>query len=179
MTSPRPVALTKEDRRAAAGTKARAEAEAKRADLRERSDLRKQPVPPGVYLGRVDKKVAALRLTAGRVALQTERDGPWRPLDVTGVRRGGWLWTRARLTLADGSHKRVCVYHPGEQGLADVGQRDTGDGFGMPSLGNDPISGVIGLIFLLIYLIALPFITFWMLRHARAAGRFIRALSGS
>jgi hypothetical protein len=175
VTSTQPVKLTKDQRRA----DAKARAAAARADAQERARLRKEPLPAGIHLGRIDKRVAALRVTAGHVEVQTERDGPWQPLDVTGVGRGGWLWTRAKFTLADGSHKRVCGYAAGEQGLADVGQRDTGDGLSLPELGNDPISGVIGLVFLVIYLVALPFITVALVRHSRASGRLIRAVGGA
>lgn len=174
MTSSQPLPRTKEDRRAAA----KARAEAARADSAERARIRKEPLPDGVFLVRLEKKVAALRVTAGLVEAQTERDGPWAPLDVRGIGRGGWLWSRAKLTLGDGSHRRVCVYYAGEQGMGDVGRPDqSGSGGIVSSLGNDPISTVIALVFLAICILIAPFVIGGFVRHSRGAGRLIRAVS--
>ena len=156
----------------------RAKAATARLDAHQRERSRTQPLPPGVFLGRMTNRVTALRITAGQLALQIERDGPWQPVEVATAGRGGWLWTRAKLTLADGSRRRVCVYHPGERGLAEVGQRDTGGGFDPGGLGNDPISAVIALVMLVLYVIALPFLTVSLVRHGRAAGRLLRELAG-
>jgi hypothetical protein len=163
------------DSKRAAGKKAKARPAGLDAQQRQRS--RAQPLPAGVFLGRINNKVAAWRIQDGRLAVQTDRDGEWQPLDVTAAGRGGWVWTRAKLTLADGSRRRMCVYHPGERGLVEVGEPDSGDGIGVGSLGNDPISAVIGVVLVLIYLIALPFVTVSLVRHGRAAGRFLVALA--
>lgn len=171
--TPPPAKLAKDNKRTAGKAKARSA----RVDAQQRQRSRAQPLPPGVFLGRMNNKVTAWWITEGRLAVQTERDGPWQPLDVTAAGRGGWLWTRARLTLADGSRRRVCVYGPGERGLVEVGEPDSGDSFGVGSLGNDPISAVIGMVLVVIYLIALPFVTVSLVRHGRAAGRFLEALA--
>jgi hypothetical protein len=168
-----PAGLAKGDKRAAGKAKARTA----RPDAQQRERSRTQPLPPGVFLGRLNNKVAAWWIDDGRLAVQTERDGPWEQLDVTAAGRGGWLWTRAKLTLADGSRRRVCVYRAGERGPVEVGEPDSGDSFGVGSLGNDPISAVIGLVLVVVYLIALPFVTVSLVRHSRAAGRFLMALA--
>ena len=174
MTSRPAMQLTKDEKRAAA----KARAEARRADAAERARVRQQPLPDGTFLVRLDKKVTAVRVTAGLVETQTERDGSWAPLDIREIGRGGWLWSRTRLTLGDGSRKRACVYYAREQGMADVGRPDQSSSGGILSgLGNDPISMVIALVFLAICICLVPFVIAGFVRHSRGAGRLIRAVS--
>ena len=152
--------------------------EDKRADAEKRARLRKQSLPEGVFLVRLDRRVAALRVSAGAVEVQAERDGPWQPMEIAAAGRGGWLWSRAKLSLAGGTRKRVCVYHAGEQGLGDVGRSDQStSGALVGGLGNDPISAVIAVLFLLVCVLATPFVLAAFVRHFRGAGRLIDAIA--
>lgn len=174
MTPRQPVRLTKDEKQAAAKERA----EARRADTAERARVRQQPLPDNTFLVRLDKKVTALRVTAGLVEMQAERDGSWAPLDIRTIGRGGWLWSRTKFTLGDGSHKRACVYYAREQGMADVGRPDqSSSGAILSGLGDDPISMVIALVFLAICICLVPFVMAGFVRHSRGAGRLIRAVS--
>jgi hypothetical protein len=110
--------------------------------------------------------VAALHLQPGAAHLQTERGGTWYWLPVAGTCLG---WTTLTLTLSDGARHKVIVPAPGEQGMADVGQRaDGGVSGAFTTLGDDPISLVIGLLVVLFMVFAVPFL---LARAFRRAGR--------
>jgi hypothetical protein len=111
-------------------------------------------------------QVAALHVQPGAAHLQTERDGVWYWLPVAGTSLG---WTALTVCLADGSRRKVIVPAPGEQGMADVGQKVGGGGDGwFTALGDDPISLVLGLLGLLVLVLAVPFL---LARSLRRAGR--------
>jgi hypothetical protein len=151
---------------------------AEREDRKVRAQLRKEPLPDGVTLVRHGGRVAAVRVGVGRAEMQTERDGEWRTLQLAEARRGRLRPARAVATDAELGRLSMRCYLPGEQGIADVGQRDSS---AIGDLGSDPISGVIGTVMLIGFLLLSPYFAVRYARRCSVAGALVaqlRALPG-
>lgn len=150
---------------------------AEREDRKIRAQLRKDPLPQGVTLVRLGGRVAAVRVL-GRAELQTERDGEWRPLRPSEARRGRIRPARVVATDAELGKLSMRCYLPGEQGIADVGQRDSS---AVGDLGNDPISAVIATVILIGFVLASPYFAVRYARRcsqARGLAEQLRGLPG-
>src|SRR5206468_9768248 len=87
------------------------------------------------------------------------------------VRRGRVQPARGVATDAELGKLSMRCYLPGEQGIADVGQRDSS---AVGGLGNDPISGVIATVMVIGFVLLSPY---FAVRYTRRCG-VARALAG-
>jgi len=151
---------------------------AEREDRKVRAQLRKEPLPDGVTLVRLGGRVAAVRVAVGRAELQTERDGQWKQLRLSEARRRRVQRARVVATDAELGKLSMRCYLPAEQGVADVGQRDSS---AIGDLGNDPISGVIGTLMLIGFVLLSPYFAVRYARRcsvARSLARQLRDVPG-
>jgi hypothetical protein len=134
-------------------------------------------LPAGVTMVTIKGKYAAIRVRPGRgphpVALRTEADGGFEPLQITGVRRAKRPWC-VRIESADAGVRpsdlgvkggpsdgaltslvlRPCL--PSEADIGKVGKPAAGIG-NTSKLGEDPISAIIAVFAILFYVLASPF----------------------
>ena len=96
-------------------------------------------------------RIAALRVRAGgAIALRTDRDGPWDPVLVTSAHRALRPWV-IKIELVDGSHLFVRPCLPGEAAITECGH-SIGGIADTEKLGDDPVSGVIAVLGLGLYI---------------------------
>ena len=123
-------------------------------------------------------RIAALRIRAGgAIALRTDRDGPWDPVQVVSARRAVRPWV-IKIELVDGSHLYLRPCLPGEAAITEFG-RDIGGIPDTETLGDDPVSGVIAVLGIAFYLLASPFFIVANWRRTGVAARLRGELSPS
>jgi hypothetical protein len=119
-----------------------------------------EPLPEGVTMVRMNKRVTGLRVEPGGISVLERPDRPWRPLPpVTKVSRGAIIRSRLRLRFADGTSTTVRPYRLKHKGLLETGRRDTiyapstasGDGRNDSSL-----DGLVGIFVVLAAIILFP-----------------------
>ena len=140
------------------------------------SHNRRNQLPAGVTMVHLKYRIAALRIrTGGAIALRTDRDGPWDPVQIVSVGRALRPWV-IKIELVDGTrlYLRPCL--PGEAAITECG-RGIGGLADTAKLGDDPISGVIAVLGIAFYVLASPFFLVSNWRRTKVAARLRRELS--
>ncbi len=128
---------------------------------------RKNQLPAGVTMVQVKRRFTAIRIRPGAVTFRHEHDGPWIPITIERVTKAKRPWV-VRLSMDDGTIMYLRPFLPGEAGLTDCGSRVGGIGDSAP-LGNDPVSAVISIFAILLYVLAAPFFVVANGKRAKAA----------
>ena len=121
-----------------------------------------EPLPPGVTMVRMNKRVTGLHVDpgVGGISVLERPDRPWRPLPtLTKVSRGAIIRSRLKLRFADGTSVTVRPYKPKFKGLLETGRPDSinvpstasGDGRNDSSL-----DGLVGIFVVLAAIVLFP-----------------------
>lgn len=135
---------------------------------------RRDPMPPGVWVVRVLGRYTALRaLGPGRVESWNGHDTEPQQFAVAGLTRGWWRGSRLKLVGPAGESLVLRTVNPGSVGLAAVGDREASSA---DSLGNDPISTIVGMLFLIYALFASPWLIAKAMRRRRIRNEVANAV---
>jgi hypothetical protein len=139
---------------------------------------RDEPASGTVTMVRRGERVVGLRVSPGHVDLLKDAEGRWSAYGVTGVQRHPVRRSRVRFTRADGSHESVYCYRRGQHSPADAGRHDIRSSL-IDGLGDDPISSILLVLWLLVKIVILPILVVTTVLRWSVARRLVASVRGA